>query len=153
MAWAGALLLAAVVGGAACAGQPDSPSASLSVGSAGASYALASVDGQKLPATAYFGVDVSVTAQGGTLTLSSDGTYALSVSYNRHFASGNRDVPFTQAEQGRWSMSGSVLTLTPTGGTPHKAAISGSQLSLDLTVEDSSPPERATKMYTFTRTQ
>ena len=153
MRWIGGLLVACVGAGVACAGQPESPSANLSVGSSGASYALSTVDGQRLPATAYFGVDVSVAAQGGTLTLAADRTYTLSLSYNRHFASGNRDVPFTLAEQGSWTANGSTVTLTPAGGTARKATISGAQLSFDLTVPDSSPPERATKSYAFVKTQ
>jgi len=152
MRWT-SVLLAVVVALAACNGQPEGPGASLSLGSSGASYTLSAVGGQPLPATAYFGVDVAVTAQGGALTLSPDRTYTLGLSFDRHYASGNRDVAFNQAEQGSWSVNGSDLRLTPAGGTPHKATISGSQLSFDLTVEDSPPPERATKSYTFVRTQ
>ncbi len=138
---------------AACTGQPESPSASLSVGSAGATYALSAVDGQRLPAIAYFGVDVSVAATGGSLALAPDRTYTLNLAYNRHFASGNRDVPFTQAEQGSWSLAGTELTLVPSGGTPHKATVAGNELTMVLTLADASPPERATKTYAFTKTQ
>ncbi len=146
-----AVVLAAI-GLAACTGQPESPSASFSVGAAGASYSLASVDGQAVPATAYFGVDVSVRATGGKLTLGEDHSYSLSVAYDRHFASGNRDTSFTLTEQGTWSASGNELTLTPANGSAHKALVAGSRVSLALTVPDSSPPERATKTYTFTKT-
>ncbi len=145
----------AVAGGlalGACAGQPASPGASFSVGSAGATYALTAVDGKALPANAYFGVDVSVNAASGKLTLDGDHGYALSVDYDRHFASGNRDVPFTLSEQGTWSASGGTLTLTPAGGAAHKASVAGNEVSVSLTVPDSSPPEPATKSYTFSRT-
>ena len=151
MRWT-SVVVAVVLGGAACNGQPESPSANLSVGSAGASFSLSAVGGQPLPANAYFGVDVSVAAQRGSLALAPDHSYTLTIAYDRHFASGNRDVPFTQAEQGGWSASGSDVTLTPAGGAPRKATLSGSELSFDLTVEDSPPPERATKSYTFQRT-
>ncbi len=144
---AGGLLLAA------CAGQPENPSPSLNVGSAGATYGLAAVDGQRLPATAYFGVDVSVHATAGTLVLRADHGYTLRVSYVRHFASGDRDVDFTQTEQGTWSATGTELTLAPTAGTAHRAALAGNQVTMALTVEASSPPERATKSYTFMKTQ
>ena len=147
------LALAAGIALAACTGQPESPAASLSLGSAGAGYALTAVDGQALPANAYFGVDVSVGATGGKLTLAGDHSYALSVTYDRHFASGNRNVVFTQSEQGTWSASGNELTLTPASGSAHKALVSATQVSMALTVPDSSPPERATKTYTFTKTQ
>ncbi len=147
------LVLVAGMAFAACTGQPESPGASFSVGGTGASYSLTSVDAQPLPATAYFGVDVSVRATGGKLTLAEDHTYALSVAYVRHFASGNRDVSFTQSEQGTWSASGNELTLTPAGGSAHGALGAGSQVSMALTVPDSSPPERATKTYVFTKTQ
>lgn len=145
--------IAVVVAGAAfgCAGQPESPSPSFNVGSAGATYGLTSVDGQALPATAYFGVDVSVRATAGTLALAPDHSYALRVAYVRHFASGDRDVTFAQTEQGSWSANVSELALSPTGGAPHKAVIAGPQLTLALTVQDASPPERATKSYTFVR--
>ncbi len=144
----------AVAGGlvlAACAGQPASPGANFSVGSAGATYALATVEGKALPANAYFGVDVSVNATSGKLTLDGDHSYTLTVEYDRHFASGNRDVLFTQAEQGSWGVSGSLLTLTPAGGTAHKATVAGNEISFSLTVPDSSPPERATKTYAFAK--
>ncbi len=146
MAVAGGLVLAA------CAGQPASPGANFSVGSAGATYALATVEGKALPANAYFGVDVSVNATSGKLTLAGDHAYTLAVDYDRHFASGNRDVRFTESEQGTWSAAGSTLTLTPTSGGAHKVTVAGNELSLSLTVPDSSPPERATKTYTFSRT-
>ncbi len=153
MRWMGTAVLAGGIVLAACTGQPESPGASLSVGGAGASYSLASVDAQPLPATAYFGVDVSVRATAGKLTLADDHGYTLSVAYVRHFASGNRDVSFTQSEQGTWSRSGNELTLTPASGSAHKALVAGSEVSMALTVPDSSPPERATKTYTFTKTQ
>ncbi len=143
------LALVAGVALAACTAQPESPS----VGRAGAGYALTAVDGKALPANAYLGVDVSVGATGGTLTLQGDHTYTLSVAYDRHFASGNRDVRFTQSEQGTWSASGNELTLTPASGSPHKALVAGSQVSMALTVPDSSPPERATRTYTFAKTE
>ncbi len=146
------LALVAGIGLAACAGQPESPGASLSVGSTGAVYALSAVDGKALPANAYFGVDVAVNATGGRLTLSADHAYTLDVDYDRHFASGNRDVPFTLSEPGTWSVSGATLTLAAAGGSAHKATIAGNAVSLTITVPDSSPPERATRVYTFTRT-
>ncbi len=145
MAMAGGLALAG------CAGQPESPGANFSVGSAGATYALNAVEGKALPANAYFGVDVSVNATSGRLTLDGDHSYTLSVEYDRHFASGNRDVLFTMSEQGSWTVSGSTLTLTPAGAAAHKATIAGNEISLSLTVPDSSPPERATKTYAFAR--
>lgn len=146
-----AMVVASGLALAACAGQPESPGANFSVGSAGATYALAAVEGKTLPANAYFGVDVSVNATSGKLTLAGDHSYTLTVEYDRHFASGNRDVLFTLSEEGSWSASGGTLTLTPNGGASHKATIAGNEVSLSLTVPDSSPPERATKMYAFAK--
>ena len=150
------LAVTAVAGGlalAACAGQPASPGASLSVGSTGATYALAAVDGKALPANAYFGVDVSVNALAGKLMLGSDHSYTLSVDYDRHFASGNRDVPFSLEEQGTWRASGNALTLTPSGGgSAHTATVAGTQLAMVLSLAEASPAERGAKTYTFAHT-
>jgi len=151
MRWATVLAVAEVATVAACTRQPESPGASFSIGSAGANFQLTAVDAHPLPATAYFGVDVSVRAMGGGLALAGDHGYTLRVAYVRHFASGNREETFTQSEQGTWRASGNELTLTPASGAAHKATIAGNQLSMLLTVEDSSPPERATKAYAFAR--
>jgi len=151
MRWATVLAVAGVATVAACTRQPESPGASFSIGSAGANFQLIAVDAHAVPATAYFGVDVSVRAVGGGVALAGDHSYTLRVAYVRHFASGNREETFTQSEQGTWGASGNELTLTPTSGTTHTATIAGDELSMLLTVEDSSPPERATKTYTFAR--
>ena len=153
MRWQVTMALAGGLALAACGGQPASPGASFSVGSTGATYALAAVEGKALPANAYFGVDVSVNATAGKLTLGSDHSYALSVDYHRHFASGNRDVPFTLAEEGTWSASGNALTLTPSGGgSAHTATVAGTQLAMVLSLAEASPAERGAKTYTFAHT-
>ncbi len=147
----GLCLLAGFAGCTRRPAVPPSPNGIFTVGDTGAAYTLTAVDDRPLPAIAYLGVDVSVRATGGTLRLGSDHTYALAIAYDRHFASGNRDVSFRQTEQGSWAASGDKLTLTPAEGGAHTATIAGARLAFPFTVEDSSPPERATKTYTFTR--
>jgi DsbC/DsbD-like thiol-disulfide interchange protein len=149
MRLAAAVLLAAAL--AACATQPEGPRASPDIGPAGTTYALAAVDAQPLPAVAYFGVDVAIQATKGDLALAADHGYTLDLEFNSHFASGNRDVPFTQPEQGRWSGTGSDILLTSTSGLSHKVTLSGDSLQVVLTVADADPPDRATKSYTFRR--
>lgn len=135
----------------ACARLPESPAANPSLGAAGASYALTSVEAHPLPATAYFGVDVAVRATAGTLVLAADHSFDLRVDFVRHFASGNRDFPFSFAEHGTWALTGDTLALAPAGAPPQRAIVAGDVVTLTLTVPDSPPPERATKPYAFKR--
>jgi hypothetical protein len=85
-------------------------------------YALASIDGDALPASIGAGTQDARTVTAGSMTLNANNTFSFSETSSAG----------TDAVSGTWTLSGSTITFDPSepGDTNATAVVSGNTLSL-----------------------
>ena len=113
---------------AACGGDSDSPTAPTPQTVAG-SYAMATARGHTVPHTFTDAAGKKLTIEGGTLTVSADGTYAL------RYKGKLNALTFDLTDEGTYAMSGDKLTFTPDDGDPsYIGTVRGNAIETDFRI-------------------
>jgi hypothetical protein len=88
-------------------------------------YPMATARGMSVPHTFTDAVGSKLTIEGGKLTMSADGTFELA------YKGKLNALTFDLSDEGRYTVSGSIVTFTPDGETPYTGRVSGKSVIID----------------------